>query len=127
MPLVQTLIHIYDHPDMSPSEPFRAFADPIRLRILNLLQTQKEICVCDLCEVLGESQPKISRHLAILRRAKLVDFRQEGKWKFYALASGKTALHRSLLRCVGSCLADFPELQRDCERLEGLEIRMRCV
>ena len=95
---------------MLPSEPFRAFADPTRLRILSLLQIEKEICVCDLCESLGEIQPKISRHLATLRRADLVEVRQQGKWKFYALASGKTPLHRSLLRCVGSCLSDLPEL-----------------
>ena len=50
---------------------FRAFADPTRLRILNLL-VEGEVCVCDLCGVLGEIQPKISRHLAYLRRAGLV-------------------------------------------------------
>ena len=111
---------------MNLDAPFRAFADPTRLRILNLLQSRKEICVCDLCEALEESQPKISRHLATLRRADLVDVRQEGKWKFYALASGRTPLHQSLLRCVGSCLADLPELRRDRERLEGLVLRMRC-
>jgi DNA-binding transcriptional ArsR family regulator len=51
-----------DAPDL-----FAAFANPFRLRILNLLQEQKESRVCDLCEVLGELQPKISRHLGILR------------------------------------------------------------
>jgi ArsR family transcriptional regulator len=111
---------------MNPSEPFRAFADPTRLRILHLLQDRNEICVWDLCEALEESQPKISRHLATLRRAGLVEVRQQGKWKYYALASGETPLHRSLLRCVGSCLADFPELRRDRERLEALALRVRC-
>ncbi|MBW2423709.1 MAG: metalloregulator ArsR/SmtB family transcription factor [Deltaproteobacteria bacterium] len=111
---------------MNPSELFRAFADPTRLRILSLLQVEKEICVCDLCEALDEIQPKISRHLAELRRVGLVEVRQEGRWKFYALASDESPLHRSLVRCVGSCLADFPELQRDRERLEGLELRLRC-
>lgn len=112
---------------MTVDEPFRAFADPTRLRILSLLQARKEICVCDLCEALQETQPKISRHLATLRRTDLVEVRQEGRWKYYRLASGRTPLHRSLLRCVGSCLADSPELARDRERLEGLDLRMRCV
>ena len=105
---------------------FGAFANPVRLRILNLLQEQKEICVCDLCEVLGLLQPKVSRHLAILRDAGLVEVHTEGKWKFYSLAQPPTALHRTLLRCVGSCLGEFDDLAADRERLAALETRLRC-
>ncbi|MGH0036505.1 MAG: ArsR/SmtB family transcription factor [Myxococcota bacterium] len=111
---------------MKAADLFGAFANPTRLRILNLLQAQKEVCVCDLCEVLGELQPKVSRHLALLREARLVDVRSEGKWKFYALAQPQTALHRRLLRCVGSCLGELEELAADRERLRGLETRLRC-
>ncbi len=59
---------------------FRAFADPTRLRLLNLL-LERELCVCDLCAVLDEIQPKVSRHLAYLRRAGLVTVRSDGNWK----------------------------------------------
>jgi ArsR family transcriptional regulator len=111
---------------MKSSELFAAFANQTRLRLLNLLGEQKEICVCDLCEVLGELQPKVSRHLAILREAGLVEVRSEGKWKFYALAQPPTALHRTLLRCVGTCLAELDELAADRERLAGIEARLRC-
>lgn len=111
---------------MNPSELFGAFANPTRLRLLNLLHAEKEICVCDLCEVLGLPQPKVSRHLAILRDAGLVDVHTEGKWKFYSLAQPGTSLHRTLLRCVGSCLGEFDELAEDRERLAGLEARLRC-
>lgn len=89
-----------------PSELFRAFADATRLRILSLLLARGELCVCDLCEELGEIQPKISRHLAALRRAGLVTVRAEGKWKYYEICEPPSALHASLLRCVKSCLAD---------------------
>lgn len=112
---------------MSSPELFHAFANPTRLRILNLLQEEKEICVCDLCEVLGEAQPKVSRHLATLRRVAMVQVRREGKWKFYALAQPPTALHRTLLRCVRSCLGELEELAVDRERLAGLELRIRCT
>jgi ArsR family transcriptional regulator len=112
---------------MKPSDLFRAFADPTRLRILNLLLAQKEICVCDLCEVLGETQPKVSRHLATLRRARLVDVRREGKWKHYSLAEAPSALHRTLLRCVRSCLGELDELARDRARLRSLAPRLRCT
>ena len=112
--------------NMKPSDLFGAFANPTRLRILNLLQAEKEICVCDLCEVLGLLQPKVSRHLAILRDADLVEVRTDGKWKFYALAQPKAALHQTLLRCVASCLGECDDLAADRERLAGLEARLRC-
>jgi ArsR family transcriptional regulator len=112
---------------MNASGLFGAFANPTRLRILNLLQAQKEICVCDLCEVLGESQPKVSRHLAILRGVGLVEVRAEGKWKFYGLAQPRTPLHRTLVRCVRACLGDLGELAADRERLAAIEPRLRCT
>jgi len=111
---------------MNAPDLFSAFANPIRLRILNLLQEQKEICVCDLCAVLAEPQPKVSRHLALLRRAGLVEVRAEGKWKFYGLAQARTPLERTLLRCVRTCLADLDELATDRARLAAIETRLRC-
>jgi ArsR family transcriptional regulator len=112
---------------MSPSDLFRAFADPTRLRILSLLHERKEICVCDLCEVLEAPQPKVSRHLATLRDAGLVEVRSDGKWKLYRLAGAPTPLHRTLLRCVRSCLGELDELAADRERLVGIEPRLRCT
>lgn len=111
---------------MNAPDLFGAFANPTRLRILNLLQEQKEVCVCDLCEVLGEAQPKVSRHLATLRGSGLVEVRRDGKWMFYSLAQAPTPLHRTLLRCVRSCLGDLPELSEDRDRLAAIEPRVRC-
>ena len=110
-----------------PSELFRAFADPTRLRILSLLADQKELCVCDLWAVLDESQPKVSRHLATLRRVGLVQVRRDGKWMIYSLADAPSSLERTLLRCVRSCLAGFDVLADDRKRLRALELRLRCA
>jgi len=63
---------------------FHALSDPLRLRVLELLQTQ-ELCVCDLCEVLNLRQSKLSFHLKTLREAGLVNSRQEGRWIYYSL------------------------------------------
>jgi len=63
---------------------FLALADKTRLRLLNLMRGG-EICVCFLVEVLGESQPKISRHLAYLRGAGVVEARRDGKWMHYKI------------------------------------------
>jgi ArsR family transcriptional regulator len=63
---------------------FQALGDRTRLRLLNLMGEQ-EICVCYFVEVLGQPQPKISRHLAYLRSAGLVAARREGRWMHYRL------------------------------------------
>lgn len=97
---------------------FRAFADETRLRILNLL-TDGEVCVCDLCTVLGELQPKVSRHLAYLKRAGLVRVRRDGKWKHYALIDRPTGLTATLLGCVRTCLRELEPLKQDRERLRA--------
>lgn len=97
---------------------FAAVADPTRLRILNLLQTG-ELCVCDLVEVLRLPQPKVSRHLAVLRKAGLVDQRIESNWRHYRLAGASGELHRKLLDCVACCVTCVPQVQSDLQRLES--------
>ena len=64
---------------------FKALADKTRLRILALLGNN-EVCVCHLHDSLGLPQPTVSRHLAYLRRAGLVDVRREGVWMHYQVA-----------------------------------------
>jgi ArsR family transcriptional regulator len=64
---------------------FDALADPIRRRILVLLLGADERCVCDLHEALALSQPKVSRHLAVLREAGLVLARRDGVWMHYRI------------------------------------------
>ncbi len=98
---------------------FRAFADPTRLRLLNLL-IEGELCVCDLCELLDEIQPKVSRHLAYLRRAGLVSVRQEGKWMHYSVAKQSDGLQHTLLNCVKTCLRETDVLRDDLQRLRTL-------
>ena len=95
---------------------FRAFADPTRLRILHLVQDQQEVCVGDIVNVLRLPQPTVSRHLAYLRRAGLVQGRKDGLWVFYSLASAETSFHERLLGCLGACFGDVPELTRDAKR-----------
>jgi ArsR family transcriptional regulator len=63
---------------------FQALGDNTRLRLLNLMGDQ-EICVCYFTEILGQPQPKISRHLAYLRSAGIVEARRDGKWMHYRI------------------------------------------
>ena len=94
---------------------FRAFADPIRLRLLHLVRKQ-ELCVGDLVEILQVPQPTVSRHLSYLRKAGLVQARDERSWNFYRLAPARTALHQRLVDCLGTCFTEVPELAADSKR-----------
>ncbi len=62
----------------------KALADDVRLRIVNLI-SKKELCVCEIEEVLEMSEPRISRHLRILREAGIVKCNKDGKWCFYTI------------------------------------------
>src|SRR5438093_696932 len=104
---------------------FRAFADPTRLRILHLLRGG-EVCVCDLVGTIGVPQPKISRHLAYLRRAGLVSIRKQGLWSYYTLAPARSTLHRQLLACLNCCTGEVPELEKDATRLKVLCCNSDC-
>jgi ArsR family transcriptional regulator len=91
---------------------FRAFSDRTRLRILHVLR-DGELCVGDIVESLRAPQPRISRHLAYLRKANLVVARKTGLWSHYSLATAKTPFHRQLLDCLDKCFGEVPELQAD--------------
>jgi len=97
---------------------FRALADPTRLRLLNLIGDQ-EICVCYLVEILRMSQPKISRHLAYLRKAGIVAARREGKWMHYRIATPSDQVAARILRETMKHLSDKPEMKRDVSRLRS--------
>jgi ArsR family transcriptional regulator len=99
---------------------FRAFSDRTRLRILCLIR-QKEFCVGDIADILQVPQPRISRHLAYLRKAGLVVVRKAGLWSYYALASARNPFHRKLLACLGNCLAEVPEIRADQARASEIE------
>lgn len=70
---------------MQPVEFFKLLSDETRLYLLLLICHQTELCVCELTSALNQSQPKISRHLAMLRHAKVLLDRRQGQWVFYRL------------------------------------------
>ena len=65
---------------------FKLLSDETRLNIVLILRELGELCVCDLCTALEQSQPKISRHLAMLRECGLLSDRKQGKWVHYRLS-----------------------------------------
>lgn len=97
---------------------FRALADRTRLRLLNLI-ADKEICVCYFVEILGISQPKISRHLAYLRRTGIVAARRQGRWMHYRLLAPRDPVASAILKEALSNLRQMPDMERDMAKLEN--------
>jgi len=95
---------------------FRSLADRTRLRLINMMGDD-EVCVCFFVEILGLSQPVISRHLAYLRRAGLVAARREGKWMHYRIVQPLDNAAANVLADVRAWIANDPDMQRDRKRL----------
>ena len=95
---------------------FQALGDETRLRILNLIGDQ-EICVCYFVEAIGCPQPKISRHLAYLRRAGIVSVRRDGKWMHYRIAMPPHEGAAQILRQTLATLKNEKKMQADHIRL----------
>jgi ArsR family transcriptional regulator len=109
---------------------FAALSDRTRLRLLNLMDG-REVCVCYFVEILKQSQPKISRHLAYLRRAGIVAARREGKWVHYKIVvpanTGSAQILRqtlAVLREDKGMRADLGQLNKSCcvpQRVSALD------
>ena len=91
---------------------FKALADRTRLKLINLMGDD-EVCVCLFVAVLKTNQPKISRHLAYLRRAAVVSARREGKWMHYRIVEPPDPKAASIFREVRAWLASDSRMQRD--------------
>lgn len=95
---------------------FAALADPTRLRLLNLMDG-REVCVCYFVEILKQGQPKISRHLAYLRKAGIVEARRDGKWMHYRIERPQDARAVSILDATLQSLKGDKDMQTDLARL----------
>ncbi|MCX5997780.1 MAG: metalloregulator ArsR/SmtB family transcription factor [Chloroflexi bacterium] len=97
---------------------FKALSDGTRLRILNILLV-RECCVCEVMQVLGISQPSASRHLSILRGARLLKARKEGIWMYYSVDhDGVPAYAQEIVKAVRLAAADMPEARLDKQKLQ---------
>lgn len=103
--------------DVRPvSRLFKALGDETRLRIVALL-SHGELCVCHVQEALGLSQPNVSRHLAILRAAGVVEDRREGSWVYYRLLPQDDDDCERQLSALVRAFAKREVLRRDVEKL----------
>jgi ArsR family transcriptional regulator len=102
---------------MRPEQLFTALSDPTRLRALMLIAEEGELCVCELTFALGESQPKISRHLASMRAAGIVKARRQGTWMHYRISPDLPAWAQTCLEDLLRPLRPLDRFTRDRSRL----------
>lgn len=108
---------------MTPETLFNIMSDPTRLRALMLIQSEGEVCVCELTHALQESQPKISRHLALMRDAGIVEARRDGTWMHYRLGPSMPDWARRIVEGSHSQLSGLAVYRRDAQRLCRMDNR----
>jgi len=102
------------------AQTIKALSDPIRLRIILLLQSEGELCVCDLIAVLALPQSTVSRHLAYLKRSCWVDIRRQGLRKYYQLSRESCSYCREMLQTLKQHANGLPEAAADRAELAAL-------
>ena len=91
---------------LTPLALFKNLSEETRLTLVLLLRQAGELCVCELVSALEESQPKVSRHLAMLRESGLLIDRREGKWIYYRLSPHMPAWAAEIIDSAWRCLRD---------------------
>ena len=109
-------------PMITPESFTRTLADPTRLRILMLLLQKEELCVCHLTDILGMVQPKVSRHLAVLRENKLLLDRRSGLWIHYRLHPSLPIWCYKTLQSLSTACMRIEPYVNDQKRLKNLNI-----
>ena len=102
---------------LNPLQLFKTLSDETRLSLVLLLREKGELCVCELTTTLRESQPKISRHLALLRDAGLLIDRRDGKWIHYRLSPHMPVWAAAVIEQAYLCQRDdIQQLRHQSER-----------
>ena len=98
----------------------KALADENRVRVLMVLRPV-ELCVCQIVELLGLAPSTVSKHMAILKQARLVESRKEGRWMFYRLAEDDVSVEaKEMTSLMARLLADDTQARDDAKQLKRI-------
>ncbi|MDP1540534.1 MAG: metalloregulator ArsR/SmtB family transcription factor [Moraxellaceae bacterium] len=106
---------------MTPAQLFKCLADATRLHLMLMITREQELCVCELTCALEASQPKISRHLAMLRQCGLLADRRQGQWVYYRLHPSLPLWARTVLDAA--LTAEQLDLAQHSQRLDAMPER----
>lgn len=105
----------------------KALSDPNRVRVIKILGN-KELCVCELQNLIGLAQSTVSKHLKVLEEAGLVDYHKEGSWIIYQLTKGEESDYaRVMLENLKGWLTDDPQLQEMMARIPQVDRERICA
>jgi ArsR family transcriptional regulator len=108
---------------MKPETLFNLLSDSTRLRITALLASAGELCVCEFTHALGDSQPKVSRHLALMRRAGLVVARRQGTWMHYRIDPQLPGWAQRIVEAAAQEVHGMERFRRDFRQLCAMDGR----
>ncbi len=111
---------------MTPNELFSLLSDETRLRCLVLLQKEGELCVCEISQIIGSIQPKISRHLALMRNSGLVSDERRGQWVYYSLNQSLPGWAKRILESTLENLMNEAPYRLDIKKIGSLRKENMC-
>lgn len=111
---------------MTPDELFSLLSDETRLRCLVLLQKGGKLCVCELSQIIASIQPKISRHLALMRQSGLVSDERKGQWVYYAINLSLPDWAKGIIASTLKNLTKEEPYCSDIEKLHALRKQNIC-
>lgn len=104
----------------------KAIADENRIRILNLLYKKKDLCVCEIREIIGLSQPTISSHLKILENCGLVDYNKDGKWVNYRINKDLNKKIMQILESIFEVIKIDEKIKKDWVKIGKIDRKELC-
>jgi ArsR family transcriptional regulator len=111
---------------MTPNELFSLLSDETRLRCLVLLQKEGELCVCEISQIIESMQPKISRHLALMRNSGLVSDERRGQWVYYSLNSSLPDWAKKIIESATANLMKEEPHNSDIKKMCSLKKENMC-
>src|ERR1700722_7114269 len=109
-----------------PTELFSLLSDETRLRCLVLLQKEEELCVCEISKIIGSIQPKISRHLALMRKSGLVSDERRGQWVYYSLNQSLPDWAKRIIESTSENLMAQEPYRSDLKKMNSLKKENIC-
>lgn len=110
----------------TPKELFSLLSDETRLRCLVLLHKEAELCVCEINQIIGGVQPKISRHLALLRKSELVLDERRGQWVYYRLNPSLPEWAKKIIKSSLELLMKEEPYHSDIKKIPSLKNQSLC-
>ncbi len=111
---------------MTPNELFSLLSDETRLRCLVLLQKEGRLCVCEISQIIGSIQPKISRHLALMRKSGLVTDERQGQWVYYSISASLPDWAKKILISTVNTLMNEHPFKSDIKKMKAIEKGSSC-